>query len=99
MNNNDCYHKQKKSVAIFKSNYIDQSIESFVESYIIENEYSVSKMFGYERESVNNTIIDNYDDFSCDISLPSDVTLDSGSDNDYDNEMILLRHKHIKIML
>ena len=29
---------KKKSVAIFKSNYIHQSIESFVESYIIENE-------------------------------------------------------------
>ena len=42
---------------------------------------SVSEMFGYERETVNNTIIDNYDDFSCDISLPSDVTLDSGSDS------------------
>ena len=34
---------------------------------------SVSEMFGYERETVNNTIIDNYDDFSCDISLPSEV--------------------------
>ena len=31
-------NKTKKSVAIFKSNYIRQSIESFVESYIIENE-------------------------------------------------------------
>ena len=40
---------------------------------------SVSEMFGYEREIDYNTIIDNYDDFSCDISLPSDVTLDSGS--------------------
>ena len=42
---------------------------------------SVSEMFGYERESDNNTIINNYDYFSCDISLPSDVTLDSGSDS------------------
>ena len=42
---------------------------------------SVSEMFGYERETVNNTIIDNYDDFSCDSSLPSDVTLDSDSDS------------------
>ena len=41
---------------------------------------SVSEMFGYERKSDNNTIINNYDDFSCDISLPlSDVTLDSDS--------------------
>ena len=38
-------------------------------------------MFGYERESDNNTIIDNYDDFSYDISLPSDVTLYSDSDS------------------
>ena len=42
---------------------------------------SVIEIFGYERESDNNTIIDNYDYFSCDISLPSDVTLDSGSDS------------------
>ena len=42
---------------------------------------SVSEMFGYERESDNNTKIDNYDHFSCDISLPSDLTLDSGSDS------------------
>ena len=42
---------------------------------------SVSEMLGYERESDNNTIIDNYEDFLCDISLPSDVTLDSGSDS------------------
>ena len=42
---------------------------------------SVSEMFGYERKSDNKTIIDNYDDFSCDISLPSDVTLDSDSDS------------------
>ena len=74
----------KKSVAIFKSNYIHQSIESFVESYIIEN---VSEMFGYERESDNNTIIDNYDDFSFDISLPSDVTLDSDSDSHSEDVM------------
>ena len=48
---------------------------------------SVSEMFGYERESDNNTIIDNYDDCSCDISLPSDVTLDSGSDSHSDGVM------------
>ena len=42
---------------------------------------SVSEMFGYERKSDNNTIIDNYDYFSCDISLPSDVILVSGSDS------------------
>ena len=44
---------------------------------------SVSEMFGYERKSDNKMIIiDNYDDFSCDISLPlSDVTLDSDSDS------------------
>ena len=31
---------------------------------------SISEMFGCERKSDNNTIIDNYDDFSCHISLP-----------------------------
>ena len=41
----------------------------------------MNEVFGYERESDNDTIIDNYDDFSCDISLPSDVTLDSSSDS------------------
>ena len=44
---------------------------------------SVNDMFGYERESDSNTIIDNYDDFSCDFSLPSDVTLDSDSDSQW----------------
>ena len=42
---------------------------------------SVIEIFGYERES------DNYDYFSCDISLPSDVTLDSGSDSDSEGVM------------
>ena len=42
---------------------------------------SVIEIFGYERESDNNTVIDSYDYFSGDISLPSDVTLDSGSDS------------------
>ena len=42
---------------------------------------NVIEIFGYERKSDNNTIIDNYDYFSCDISLPSDVTLDSDSDS------------------
>ena len=36
----------------------------------------VSEMFGYERESDDDTIIDNYDDSSSDISMPSDVTVD-----------------------
>ena len=40
---------------------------------------SVSEMFGYERESDDDTIIDNYDDSSSDISMPSDVTVDSDS--------------------
>ena len=31
------------------------------------------------KEKVTITSIDNYDDCSCDILLPSDVTLDSGS--------------------
>ena len=35
---------------------------------------TVSEMFGYERESDDDTIIDNYDDSSSDISMPSDVT-------------------------
>ena len=40
-------------------------------------------MLGYERESDihNDAIIDNNDDFSLDISLPSAVTLDSNSDS------------------
>ena len=47
----------------------------------------VSEMFGYERESDDDTIIDNYDDSSSDISMPSDVTVDcdSHSENDTDN--------------
>ena len=40
---------------------------------------TVSEMFGYERESDDDTIIDNYDDSSSDISMPSDVTVDSDS--------------------
>ena len=50
-----------------------------------------SDMFGYERESDDDTIIDNYNDSSSDISLPSDVTVDSDSEshseieNDTDN--------------
>ena len=36
---------------------------------------TVSEMFGYERESDDDTIIDNYDDSSSDISMPSDVTV------------------------
>ena len=46
---------------------------------------TVSEMFGYERESDDDTIIDNYDDSSSDISMPSDVTVDSESENDTDN--------------
>ena len=48
---------------------------------------TVSEMFGYERESDDDTIIDNYDDSSSDISMPSDVTVDSDShsENDTDN--------------
>ena len=42
---------------------------------------TVSKTFGYERESDNGTIIDNYDDFPSELSIPIDVTLDSDSDN------------------
>ena len=50
---------------------------------------TVSEIFGYERESDDDTIIDNYDDSSSDISMPSDVTVDndshSESENDTDN--------------
>ena len=48
---------------------------------------TVSEMFGNERESDDDTIIDNYDDSSSDISMPSDVTVDSDShsENDTDN--------------
>ena len=42
---------------------------------------TVSEMFGYERE------IDNNDYFSCDISLPSEVTLDSDSDSQSEGVM------------
>ena len=43
-------------------------------------------MFGYERESDDDTIIDNYDDSSSDISMPSDVTVDSDSDSHSESE-------------
>ena len=46
---------------------------------------TVSEMFGYERESDDDTIIDNYDDSSSDISMPSDSDSDSESENDTDN--------------
>ena len=46
---------------------------------------TVSEMFGYERESDDDTIIDNYDDSSSDISIPSDVTVDSHSENNNNN--------------
>ena len=36
---------------------------------------TVSAMFGYERESDDDTVIDNYDDSSSDISMPSDRTV------------------------
>ena len=35
---------------------------------------TVSEMFGYERESDDDTIIDNYADSSSDISMPSVFT-------------------------
>ena len=47
---------------------------------------TVSEMFGYERESDDDTIIDNYDDSSSDISKPSDVTVDSDSDSHSEND-------------
>ena len=47
---------------------------------------TVSEMFGYERESDDDTISDNYDDSSSDISMPSDVTVDSDSDSDSEDE-------------
>ena len=47
---------------------------------------TVSEMFGYERESDDDTIIDNYDDSSSDISMPSDVTVDSDSDSHSESE-------------
>ena len=47
---------------------------------------TVSEMFGYERESDDGTIIDNYDDSSSDISMPSDVTVDSDSDSHSESE-------------
>ena len=43
-------------------------------------------MFGYERENDDDTIIDNYDDSSSDISIPSDVTVNSDSDSDSEDE-------------
>ena len=36
---------------------------------------TVSEMFGYERESDDDKIVDNYDDSSSDVSMPSDVTV------------------------
>ena len=39
-----------------------------------------------ERESDDDTIIDNYDDSSSDISMPSDVTVDSDSDSHSEND-------------
>ena len=53
---------------------------------------TVSEMFGYERESDNDTIIGNYDDFSSDISMPNDVTVDSDSDSHSDSHMIHDNH-------
>ena len=47
---------------------------------------TVSEMFVYERESDDGTIIDNYDDSSSDISMPSDVTVDSDSDSHSESE-------------
>ena len=47
---------------------------------------TVSEMFGYERESDDDKIIDNYDDSSSDISMPSDVTVDSDSDSENDTD-------------
>ena len=47
---------------------------------------TVSEMFGYERESDDDTIIDNYDDSSSDISITSDVTVDSDSDSHSESE-------------
>ena len=47
---------------------------------------TVSEMFGYERESDDDTIIDNYDDSSSDISMPSDVTVDIDSDSHSESE-------------
>ena len=47
---------------------------------------TVSEMFDYERESDDDTIIDNYDDSSSDISMPSDVTVDSDSDSHSEND-------------
>ena len=47
---------------------------------------TVSEMFGYERESDDDTIIDNYDDSSSDISMPCDVTVDSDSHSESEND-------------
>ena len=47
---------------------------------------TVSEMFGYEKESDDDTIIDNYDDSSSDISMPSDVTVDSDSHSEGEND-------------
>ena len=38
------------------------------------------------RESDDDTIIDNYDDSSSDISMPSNVTVDSDSDSHSESE-------------
>ena len=45
---------------------------------------TVGEMFGYKKESDNETIIGNYDDSSRDISMPNDVTVDSDSDSHSD---------------
>ena len=46
----------------------------------------VSEMFDYERETDNDTIIDNYGNSSSNISMPSDVTLDSDSHSEGEND-------------
>ena len=47
---------------------------------------TVSEMFGYKKESDDDTIIDNFDDSSSDILMPSDVTVDSDSDSHSEND-------------
>ena len=57
---------------------------------------TVSEMFGYERESDDDKIIET--DSSSDISMPSDVTVDSHSENDTDNSNNNRQHWPVPVL-
>ena len=59
---------------------------------------TVSEMFGFERESDDDTIIDNYDDSSSDISMPSDSDSHSESENDTDNNNNNRQHWPVPVL-